>query len=112
MLISHLPPSGWSDVVRTRDLDQCEARLVAHVDQVEARLDGRIDRLDGRIDRLEERMDHRFALVDERFNTMEARVEATIERALRQQTHRFLAGVAALVAIVATVQGIVLNLVG
>ena len=25
VLISHLPPSGWSDVVRTRDLDQLEA---------------------------------------------------------------------------------------
>jgi uncharacterized protein (DUF3084 family) len=140
VLISHLPPSGWSDVVRTRDLDQFEARVIGHVDQVEARLggridrldgridqlggrldqldgridqlDGRIDQLDGRIDRLEERMDHRFALVDERFNTMEARVDATIERALRQQTHRFLGGVAALVATVATVQGVVLNLVG
>ena len=29
VLISHLPPSGWSDVARTRDLDQLEARLEA-----------------------------------------------------------------------------------
>jgi hypothetical protein len=82
VLISHLPPSGWSDVARTHDLDQLEARI-----------------------------NTQFAVVDERFRTMEARFDASLERALRQQTHRFLAGTGALVAIVATVQGIALNLV-
>jgi flagellar capping protein FliD len=106
-------------VVRTRDLDQLEARLIGHVDQVEARLDGRINRLDGRIDRLEAHMEHRFALVDERFNrvderfnTMEARFDASLQRTLRTETIRFLGATAAIVTIVATVQGIVLSLVG
>ena len=27
ILISHLPPSGWSDVARQRDLDELELRL-------------------------------------------------------------------------------------
>ena len=100
VLISHLPPSGWSDVARTRDLDQLEARL-----------DGRIDRLDGRVDRLEARMDHRFELIEERFNTMEARFDATLERVLREQTHRFLAfsgGIATIsVAVLSAVIGAV-----
>jgi hypothetical protein len=114
VLISHLPPSGWSDVARTRDLEHLEARVA-----------GQVDRLDGRIDRFEEHMDHRFALVDarfsriderfntmdERFNTMEARFDATVERVLREQTHRFLAfscGIATLsVTVLSAVIGIV-----
>ena len=114
VLISHLPPSGWSDVARTRDLDQLEARLIGRGD----RLDGRIDRVDARIDRLEEHIDHRFALVDERFNrvderfnTMEARFDATVERVLREQTHRFLAFSCAIATLVVAVLSAVIGLV-
>jgi hypothetical protein len=108
VLISHLPPSGWSDVARTRDLDQLELRL-----------EGQIARLDGRIDRLEAEMEHGFALVDERFNrvderfnTMEARFDASLQRTLRTETIRFLGATAAIVTVVATVQGLVLSIVG
>ena len=40
-LMEHLPPSGWSDVARTSDID---------------RLDLRIDHLEARLDRLEAEM--------------------------------------------------------
>lgn len=119
VLISHLPPSGWSDVARTRDLDQLGARLDRRIDQLEARLDSRIDlleaRLDGRFAAVDERfatIDERFRAVDERFNTMEARIDASIERALREQTHRFLAFGAGIAAIAGTVQGIVAAVAG
>lgn len=44
-LMEHLPPSGWSDVARTADID---------------RIDARIDRLEARIDRLEADMKEGF----------------------------------------------------
>ena len=80
---------------------------------------GARDHLRERIDRLEAHMEHRFALVDERFNriderfnTMEARFDASLQRTLRTETLRFLGATAAIVTTVATVQGIVLSLVG
>ena len=47
-LMEHLPPSGWSDVARTGDID---------------RIDARIDRLEARIDRLEAEMKEGFQSV-------------------------------------------------
>ncbi len=44
VLISHLPPSGWSDVVRTRDLEQLEVRIDARFETMEARFDARLER--------------------------------------------------------------------
>jgi len=44
-LMEHLPPSGWSDVARTSDID---------------RLDLRIDHLEARLDRLEAEMREGF----------------------------------------------------
>lgn len=44
MLISHLPPSGWSDVVRTRDLDQLEARMNAKFDVLRSEFNASLDR--------------------------------------------------------------------
>jgi hypothetical protein len=49
VLMSHLPPSGWSDVVRTSDLAALEAR-----------------------------MDLRFAAADHRFDALEARIDAKL----------------------------------
>lgn len=105
VLISHLPPSGWSDVARTRDLDVLGSRLDTRIDHVEARLEARIERV-------AERTDRRFDLVDQRFATMEARMDATIERAIREQTNRFLVYTGALVAVATTVQGVVAQIIG
>ena len=37
-LLEHLPPSGWSDVATTRDLDQLEQRIALRFDAVEQRM--------------------------------------------------------------------------
>ena len=62
-LMEHLPPSGWSDVARTHDIDRLDDRISS----LETRLDDRISseaiRLDSRIDSLEERMKTEFASV-------------------------------------------------
>ena len=42
-LLEHLPPSGWSDVATTRDLDQLELRMGL-------RFDARFEAVDARID--------------------------------------------------------------
>ena len=136
VLISHLPPSGWSDVVRTRDLDQFAVHVDDRFDRVDDRfdrmdgsIDDRFDRVDDRFDRMDGRIDDRFAIVDDRFDRMdgriddrfaiveerfdrvddrfdifEARFDASLERALREQTNRFLVYTAAIVTIAATLQ--------
>jgi hypothetical protein len=120
VLISHLPPSGWSDVARTRDLDVVESRLDTKIDHVAARLEARIDRvearLESRIDEVEARLESRIERLGERTDgrvaTMEARMDASIERAIREQTNRFLVYTGALVAIATTVQGVVVQIFG
>jgi len=37
-LMEHLPPSGWSDVVRTSQLDEVERRLTTRIDHLDGRL--------------------------------------------------------------------------
>ena len=119
VLISHLPPSGWSDVARTRDLDQLAERLEAKMDAGFASVDARFDLVDARFGivderfaRVEERFEARFERVDERFDTMEARFDAKLERALREQTNRFLVSAGLMLTVATTVQAVVAQLVG
>ena len=70
VLISHLPPSGWSDVVRTRDLDQLEARL------------------------------------DAELQVMRSEFNASLDRAMREQTNRFFLGMGAMLSIFTAVQAL------
>ncbi|MEY4228966.1 MAG: hypothetical protein RLZ84_1558, partial [Actinomycetota bacterium] len=46
ILMEHLPPSGWADIVRQRDLDRFEFTL-----------SGRMDNLEGHMDNLERSVD-------------------------------------------------------
>ncbi|MFM7488843.1 MAG: hypothetical protein ACKO36_00720 [Actinomycetota bacterium] len=51
-LMEHLPPSGWSDVVRIHDLDQFKNLIDARFERVDHRIDGlerRMDAFDGRL---------------------------------------------------------------
>ena len=48
-VMEHLPPSGWNDLVRMRDVVEMERRLDGRLNEVEKRLDGRLDSLNGRV---------------------------------------------------------------
>lgn len=67
-LMAHLPPSGWGDVARTRDVDRLENRL----DGLETRLSG----LEIRMINLETRM----SSLESRVESVDTRLEGQSER--------------------------------
>ena len=72
-LMDHLPPSGWSDLVRMRDVIELEKHLDGKIDNVETRLTSRIDnlemRLDTKIENLEMRLNSRIDDLETRLNS-------------------------------------------
>jgi hypothetical protein len=131
VLISHLPPSGWSDVARVRDLDQLEARLTlrmdrmdevwdARFDAMDAKWEGKLDAMDakwtGKLDAMDanwtgklEAMDAKW---DGKLDAMDTRWDARFERGLREQTHRFLAAMAVMLTVSTAIQGAVARFLG
>ena len=99
VLISHLPPSGWSDVARTRDLDLVEARI-------DARFAGQDDKFDAKFAAIDARFDAFEAVIAARFDASDARSDARLERAMREQLARVLVGMAGLLTIFGTVQAL------
>jgi len=88
-LMSHLPPTGWSDIARKADIDAQNLRL----DRIEARLDQKFAEIDARFDRIDQkfaeidarfdRIDQKFAEIDARFNRVDAqfdRIDARFDR--------------------------------
>ena len=83
-LMEHLPPNGWSDVVRLGDLTPIYARfdsLEARFERIEARFesnDARFKSIDARFESIDARfknIDRQFALVDERFVEVNRRLD-------------------------------------
>lgn len=70
-LMSHLPPTGWSDVARKADIDALNLRL----DRIDARLDHKFAEIDARFDRIDARLDQKFAEIDARFDRIDARFD-------------------------------------
>jgi len=62
-VMEHLPPSGWSDVARTRDIEHLQDRI-----------DDRFARIDDRF----ARVDDRFARIDDRFGQVERRLDSIV----------------------------------
>jgi hypothetical protein len=52
ILMEHLPPSGWADIVRQRDLDRFEFTLSGRMDNLE----GHMDNLERSVDQLSSRL--------------------------------------------------------
>jgi tetrahydromethanopterin S-methyltransferase subunit G len=116
-----LPPVGWADVARQRDVDRLEATMERRFDEMDARLGSRFDdmerRVGARVDEMEARVgarvDEMEGRVGSRFDDMEARVGARFDDLgtrfasrddLREQTNRFIGWmVASNATLVATV---------
>jgi len=54
MLMEHLPPSGWSDVARTRDIDMIRQEMR----NLEVRTDARLDMIDLQLAQLSKRVSY------------------------------------------------------
>ena len=54
MLMEHLPPSGWSDVARTRDIDMIRQEMR----NLEVRTDARLDMIDLQLTQLSKRVSY------------------------------------------------------
>ena len=62
-LMSHLPPTGWSDIARKADIDaqnlrfdRIDAKFV-EIDKKFVEIDARFDRIDARFDRIDAKFD-------------------------------------------------------
>lgn len=54
ILMEHLPPSGWSDVARARDIDMIRQEMR----NLEVRTDARLDMIDLQLTRLSKRVSY------------------------------------------------------
>jgi hypothetical protein len=81
-MMEHLPPVGWADVVRRRDLDEFEARMDLRFGQ----MDGRFEQMDGRF----EQMDGRFEQMDGRFEQLDVNFGLRLDAGLSRLESRIL----------------------
>jgi hypothetical protein len=76
-LMSHLPPTGWSDIARKADIDAQNLRF----DRIDAKfveIDARFDRIDAKfveIDKKFVEIDARFDRIDTRFDRIDAKFD-------------------------------------
>jgi hypothetical protein len=77
ILLAHLPPVGWADVVTKHDLAGLEERVDLRFGALEDRIDLRFDAVDQRFGALEKRMDLlevRMGQFDDRMASLQQQV--------------------------------------
>jgi hypothetical protein len=76
-LMSHLPPTGWSDIARKADIDAQNPRF----DRIDAKfveIDKKFVEIDARFDRIDAKfveIDKKFVEIDARFDRIDARLD-------------------------------------
>ena len=70
-LMEHLPPSGWSDLVRMRDIIEMEKRLDARFERLNEQMNARFTVLEAHMDAL-------FAVVEGQIKGLNSRINAVI----------------------------------
>jgi hypothetical protein len=76
-LMSHLPPTGWSDIARTADIDAQSLRF-DRIDQKFVEIDARFDRIDAKFVEIDAKfveIDKKFVEIDARFDRIDARLD-------------------------------------
>ena len=79
-LMTHLPPTGWGDVVTRDYLDSRLEQLDARIDRRFSAMEDRFAKVDSRFAEMDSRfaaIDGRFAAIDERFLRIEQLIEAS-----------------------------------
>ena len=75
-MMEMLPPAGWGDVARDRDMTLGFGAVDRRFESVDRRFDA-IDHRFASIDRRFDAIDHRFASIDHRFDSIEKQIAQT-----------------------------------
>lgn len=77
-VMEHLPPLGWGDVARTKDIDNLADRMTQIDQRHTMRTDSLEERLTSRIDGVEERLSMRIDFIETRLKSITTTLQVMI----------------------------------